>query len=181
MSLVHCFNIGWNAAQLKSWNNSEILISMKTWNWNQIAVFKLSKLKCIEIYCSAGTLLLSPLNIRSNRGLEQNPKNHCFGVFQVCPSVSLWSEYVTTTNFHVGEEKNHSSGKNESGTVKFAESLRQHIFICFCHLCAVPVGYYPTLHSFKSAADRTQPIWRRWHHQILLTTMTWKVTIEKQL
>ena len=26
-------------------------------------------------------LLLSPLNVRSNRGLEQNPKNHCFGVF----------------------------------------------------------------------------------------------------
>ena len=50
-------------------------------------------------------LLLSPWNIRSNRGLEQNPKNHCFGVFQVGVAVCLWSEYVTITNFHVGKKK----------------------------------------------------------------------------
>ena len=51
---------------------------------------------CI-LHTSCSALLLSPLNIRSNRGLEQNPKNHCFGVFQVCPGVSLWSEYAPRT------------------------------------------------------------------------------------
>ena len=32
-------------------------------------------------------------------------KNHFFGVFQVCPAVSLWSEYAPGTTFHVGEKK----------------------------------------------------------------------------
>ena len=35
---------------------------------------------CIYVH-DDNALLLSPLNVRSNRGLEQNPKNHCFGVF----------------------------------------------------------------------------------------------------
>ena len=32
-------------------------------------------------------------------------KNHFFGVFQVSPSVSLWSEYGPGTTFHVGKNK----------------------------------------------------------------------------
>ena len=51
------------------------------------------------------SLLLSPLNIRSNRGLEQNPKNPCFGVFQVSVAVCLLSEYAPKTTLQVEEKK----------------------------------------------------------------------------
>ena len=50
-------------------------------------------------------LLLSHLNMRTYIGLEQNPKNHCLGVFQGALEGTLWSEYPTTTNFHVGKKK----------------------------------------------------------------------------
>ena len=39
--------------------------------------------------------LFRPLSVR---------KKHFFGVFQVCPAVSLWSEYAPGTTFHVGKK-----------------------------------------------------------------------------
>ena len=36
--------------------------------------------------------------------LFQSEKKHFFGVFQVCPGVSLWSEYAPRTALQVGKK-----------------------------------------------------------------------------
>ena len=47
------------------------------------------------------------------------PQKLLFWCTRWVPLGSQWSEYVTTTNFHV---KNYSSGKNKSRTVKFVKN-----------------------------------------------------------
>ena len=89
-------------------------------------------------------------------------KNHFFGVFQVCPGVSLWSEYAPGTALEVGK-KDFGGNPPKNFTATFCDLFRWGFSLIFTQPAWKHYIYYPPSPPSNQTTPHTPP-----HHRIVM-------------